>query len=135
MLTTKYNVNDLIEVKIKEMPNIIHQYNRFMGGVDKFDQMIKYYTMKRKTNRWTQRFTVHIFEILLHNSYILYGFNFNTRKLSHYDFVESIISYLLNKAEILIPETKLCSSDKHHLPIFSEKRSNCKLCYKVEKSN
>lgn len=133
MLTSKYNVDQVIEVKNKILPNVIHKYNTYMGGVDKFDQLIKYYTMKRKTNRWTQRFTTHIFEILLHNSYVLYKLSQNDSKKTHYDFVEIIISFLLTKANIVLPDDANYNSDKHHLPVIQLTRSNCKLCYGNEK--
>ena len=88
MISTKYNVNDLVMTEDKTLPFIISEYNQYMGGVDKFDQMIKYYSMKRKTNRWTQRFTIHILEIIMHNSFVLYSKYFVGKKLSHYDFIK-----------------------------------------------
>lgn len=33
-------------------PEAILQYNKFMGGINHFDQMLSYYTCKRKTMRW-----------------------------------------------------------------------------------
>jgi hypothetical protein len=66
-----------------------------MGGVDKFDQMVKYYPLKRKINRWPHRFTLHILQILLHNSYVLYEQFFTGKKLKHYDYHAKFISFLL----------------------------------------
>ena len=88
-----------------------------MGGVDRFDQMIQYYNMKRKTNRWTQRFSIHIFDILLHNSYIFDILYHNEKTISHYDYVENIITYLLSKVGVNSPKERTSSTLSYHLPI------------------
>ena len=40
MLTTKYNVDVIVEVKGKVILDVIHQYNKYMGCVYKFDQIL-----------------------------------------------------------------------------------------------
>ncbi|KAG0438920.1 PiggyBac transposable element-derived protein 4 [Dictyocoela muelleri] len=79
MLTNCYDSHEYIHIKNKRIPKVVNEYNKHMGGVDKFDQMIKYYPLKRKSNRWTQKFTCHVFEIIFHNSYVLYK-QFNNEK-------------------------------------------------------
>lgn len=137
IITNCYNVKEELSIpkKTKTIPYVINEYNKYMGGVDKFDQMIKYYPLKRKTNRWTQKFTVHIFEILLHNSHVLYKKYSLETPVSHYDYVESIIKYLLVKGQTASKEKKATQDHtrKLHLPLKSEKRSNCYNCYKMHK--
>jgi hypothetical protein len=89
----------------KTLPNFIVQYNKYMGGVNKFDQMVKYYPLKRKTNRWPHRFSLHILQILLHNSYVLYKQFFTGKKLKHYDYHAKFIGVLLSDEEIGIQKT------------------------------
>lgn len=129
MITTKYNVKETVRINDKTLPLVISEYNLYMGGVDRFDQMIKYYSMKRKTNRWTQRFTVHILELLMHNGFVLYLKFFKGKKLSHYDFVEKIIKYFLSLVDLVAVNDENIINKKHHLPIKALKRSNCKRCY------
>ncbi|KAG0428413.1 PiggyBac transposable element-derived protein 4 [Dictyocoela muelleri] len=62
--------------------------------------MIKYYPLKLESNRWTQKFTCHVFKIIFHNSYILYKQFNNEKKNSHYNFTEKIINYLIEKSQI-----------------------------------
>jgi hypothetical protein len=50
-------------------PKCITDYNKNMGGVDKYDQMIKYYNIQRKTNK----FTWYILQTIIHNSYVVYA--------------------------------------------------------------
>ncbi|KAG0417047.1 PiggyBac transposable element-derived protein 4, partial [Dictyocoela muelleri] len=91
--------SEYVEGKKKVLPVTVHEYNTYMGGVDKFDQMIKYYPLKRKTNRWTRKFTKHVFEILLHNDYVLYKQFIKGESVTHYYFIENIISYQIKKGK------------------------------------
>jgi Transposase IS4 len=129
MITTIFNVTKFLTVDTKLIPEVIVEYNKSMGGVDKFDQMIKYCSLKRKTNRWTQRFTVYILEILLHNSFVLYSDYFSFRKLSHYDFMEKVIHVMLERGgctiNIVENDDLACNL---HLPIKADKRSDCHQC-------
>ncbi|KAF7701564.1 PiggyBac transposable element-derived protein 4 [Cucumispora dikerogammari] len=72
MITNCHDTRCVISDKEKTIPSCINEYNKYMGGVDKFDQMIKYYPIKRKTNRWPNKFTMHTLQILIHNAYVLY---------------------------------------------------------------
>ena len=52
--------------------NAIKDYNKFMGGADLLDQMTKYYSIDRKSQKWTTKITFHLLNIAFYNSYILY---------------------------------------------------------------
>jgi len=52
-------------------PNLIHKYNQFMA-VDHSDQMLSYYTCEHKTIVWYKKLAIHLFQIMLLNSYYLY---------------------------------------------------------------
>ena len=59
------------EVEIKQ-PQVIHEYDKFMNGVDRCDQLLGTNNVLRKTvNRWTTLF-FHMIVIALVNVYILY---------------------------------------------------------------
>ena len=128
MITTCYDTREFIIKNDKSIPKCIDAYNKYMGGVDKFDQMIKYYPLKRKTNRWPNRFTMHIMQILLHNSYVLYKEFFIGQKLDHFDFHCSFIDYLLKDSMPIHNEMINHSSAPHYL-IKEVKRSNCVYCW------
>ncbi|XP_046400977.1 piggyBac transposable element-derived protein 4-like [Ischnura elegans] len=77
-------------------PEAIARYNEAMGGIDHTDQMMSYYPIERKTLKWYKKLGIHIFHLLLLNSYYLY------KKLhprySFYDFRLSVIKSLLSPA-------------------------------------
>lgn len=68
---------DMVEVRHRNgkkslKPNIISDYNNGMSGVDRSDQMLSYYSALRKTIRWPKKVVIHIFEMYIHNAYILF---------------------------------------------------------------
>ena len=44
----------------KKKPNVIHQYNRYMLGVDKLDQMMCYYSFIHKSVKWWRKVFIWI---------------------------------------------------------------------------
>ena len=72
--TTKRNtrVNGERKVKIIQQPNAVHQYNQYMGGVDRSDQLIGNYNVLRKTNKYWKTLFFHLLDIAVVNSYILF---------------------------------------------------------------
>ena len=99
MITNCHDTRCVISDKGKTIPSCVNEYNKYMGGVDKFDQMIKYYPIKRKTNRWPNRFTMHILQILIHNAYVLYIEYCPGQKLDYFDFHCKFIEYLIKDDE------------------------------------
>ncbi|XP_041374243.1 piggyBac transposable element-derived protein 4-like [Gigantopelta aegis] len=61
--------------KLSRKPNTVRDYNNGMAGVDKSDQMLSYYSALRKTIRWYKKIVLHILEVFLLNSHILYNAN------------------------------------------------------------
>ena len=53
-------------------PIAIVDYNKFMGGVDHFDQMIKYYEFIQKSQKWTRKVIFYLLQMAIHNSFQLY---------------------------------------------------------------
>lgn len=80
--------------QIKEKPLPIVQYNKYMSGIDRMDQMMAYYPCSRKTLRWYKKIAIHIFQIMLHNSHQLYN-KFSGKRLSFYDFRLAVLEKLL----------------------------------------
>ena len=52
-------------------PEIIHDYNKFMGAVDRCDRMVANSCFRRHTMRWWKKKFFHLFFLIL-NAYILY---------------------------------------------------------------
>ena len=61
-------------------PLCIDEYNHYMGGVDKSDQMLSYYGFNHKTLKWTNRVAFHLLDLAIVNSYILYKLSKQEKK-------------------------------------------------------
>ena len=77
-------------------PLCIDQYNRYMAGVDKSDQLLSYYGFNHKTLKWTNRVAFHLLDLAIVNSYILYKLSKQDKKhLTHSQFRIDLAKYLL----------------------------------------
>ena len=54
-------------------PQIVVDYNDFMGCVDKADMLKSYYEINRKSKKWWQRIFWHFVDVTLVNSFIIYS--------------------------------------------------------------
>ena len=81
------------------IPIAIHRYNKFMGGVDRSDQMIKYYEVIRQTKKyWKTRF-FHLIDVSVVNSYIIHKVLHPDDKTTHYEFREKLVRSLCQSPE------------------------------------
>ena len=53
-------------------PIAVDQYNQFMGGVDRSDQLLSYYGFAHRTVKWWRE-AFHLFDMAIVNSYVLYS--------------------------------------------------------------
>ena len=54
-------------------PHLVEQYNTYMGGVDKSDQLLSYYGFSHRTVKWWRRAFYHLLDVANVNAYILYA--------------------------------------------------------------
>jgi hypothetical protein len=54
-------------------PQIVVDYNRHMGYVDKGDRMANSYSINLRTRMWTKKLFFHLFDLAILNSYILFS--------------------------------------------------------------
>lgn len=78
--------------KIK--PLEIVDYNQYMSGIDRSDQMVSYYSCPRKTIFWYKKVIFHLLDLTVWNSFFLYQKIHNT-KISFIDFREMLIKTLI----------------------------------------
>lgn len=121
-------------------PLPVVQYNCYMSGVDRKDQMLSYYPCERKTVRWYKKLFFHFLQIILLNSYLLYSKYSTATKMSFLDFRFSIIKHLLKSTQQprktqLVKPTMSPTGNTIHLPTKCEKgargkilRKKCRLC-------
>ena len=58
-----------------QRPTVIGHYNRHMGGVDLFDQLIQYYPFTRRSRRWTHKLMKYFLQLAIQNAYVLYCYS------------------------------------------------------------
>ena len=66
-------------------PQIVADYNCYMGYVDKGDRMANSYSINRRTWKWTKKGFFHLPDLTILNSYILFS-SCGVKKISHRDF-------------------------------------------------
>ena len=67
---TRHAVGGREEVR---KPVMVEEYNKFIGGVDKSDQLLLYYGFSHRTVKWWRRAFFHLLDLAIVNAYILYS--------------------------------------------------------------
>ncbi|TBU02486.1 putative transposase IS4 [Hamiltosporidium tvaerminnensis] len=72
-------------------PSMIHDYNKYMGGVDECDKMLYVYLDERRTLKYWKKVVFNVFGRMVLNSYILYVSNTTEKKMNRLKFTSKII--------------------------------------------
>ena len=73
--------------QIKRLPEMVHDYNAHMLGVDRMDQTMAYYSFQRKSIKWWRKVFFWVLEVIVNNAHIVYKMHTsNSRKLSMKEF-------------------------------------------------
>ena len=138
---------EMVEVKnrngkVMMKPNIVRDYNAGMSGIDRSDQMISYYSALRKTIRWPKKVALHIFEMMIHNAYMLYCQQSGSKMKGLRSFREKLVLHLLKDSLPSEPNTKRRRGGyeiQHYLEYLpaTEKKQRptkpCRVCTKNKK--
>ncbi|XP_026667264.1 piggyBac transposable element-derived protein 4-like isoform X1 [Ceratina calcarata] len=74
-----------------QKPALIHDYNKYMGGIDVSDMMIYSYLDERRTVKYWKKVVFSIFARMVLNAYILYQHNREGKLMTRLEFITSII--------------------------------------------
>lgn len=72
-----------------QKPNSIMNYNKYMKGVDRADQYLAYYSIFRKTRKWTKRVVMFFINCALFNSFKLYTV-LNEKNIAYKNFLHKV---------------------------------------------
>ena len=142
MMTTSIRGQEEPVVK----PVLVDQYNHYMNGVDRADQLTVYYSFTRKTKKWWRKIFFWLLEVSTVNSYILYKEAGTSRK-SHLDFRRSVITSLAEQHLHALPprpargrprkrsreNPERLDQRKHFLDKGSSQRA-CVVCSDIQKN-
>ena len=82
--------------QVREKPNIVRDYNDGMAGIDKYDQILSYYSGLRKSARWYKKIGFHFDEIFVFNAHWLdTEFGKNKLSLLHFRLAMEIICLVI----------------------------------------
>ena len=82
-------------------PYIVVQYNKFLKGVDRRDQYLSYYTVLRKTVKWSKKVVLYLLSCVLFNTFFVYR-TLNTDKIK----VQELSARFTKVRDIRSPESK-----------------------------
>lgn len=81
-------------------PVVVEQYNTYMGGVDKSDQLLSYYGFAHRTVKWWRRAAFHLFDMAIVNAYVMHTTSSPSKKLTHENFRIELAKELLLEASV-----------------------------------
>ena len=120
------------EKKDVPIPSAIYNYNRFMNGVDRSDQLINYYNVLRQTKKYWKTLFFHFIDIAVVNAYIIYkDLNLIEKdRMSHLIFRETIVRQLCD-IQITVHQSvagKKPASISQHSSLKMKKPKDCVYC-------
>ncbi|XP_048575717.1 piggyBac transposable element-derived protein 4-like [Nematostella vectensis] len=131
-----------IEVR---QPMAINNYNSYMNGVDRSDQLMTKNNALSKCRRWWKVLFFHMIDIAVVNSYILFQLHraqnpdntalYRPKKYSVAEFREELVRQLVGLEEFgpppaHKPPTRAPNQfETVHMPMMSDVKRNCKVCY------
>jgi hypothetical protein len=130
-------------------PEVVIDYTKYMGGVDRADHYTSTYCFLRKTLKWWRKLFFWGLEVSVVNSYILYKENKNKnneKPLSHLQFVDKLINQLVGNhreglktrrgRHSIDPEQRLNHINLHVImPDIQKKYRDCVVCGTNRKEN
>ncbi|XP_034090344.1 piggyBac transposable element-derived protein 4 [Gymnodraco acuticeps] len=116
-------------------PRCVVEYNKYMGGVDLSDQLIQYYSVHKRSNRWYRTLLYHFIDIAATNSYILHKemcLSSGSVAMSHAQFMEELSaelcgvpigSFVPPTGAQCLPESMSCAEEEEGIDSFARRRS------------
>ena len=119
-----------------EVPMALEDYQDHMGGVDLCDQMVGYYLLKHRSNKWWRRLYFHLQMVAVHNAYVVARQSnpgpSAMRWRSYQDFVEELAESLVGDVRsaraaplVLAPQR---ATALHTIVKLYERSKTCREC-------
>ena len=151
-LITNYHGIEINTVQRKEKdgtkvvvtcPQVVKDYNDYMGGVDKHDMLRQMYGVNRKSKKWWHRIFFGLFDMAIVNAYVIYK-EANAESAPMLGFRRELAQGLLTlgksntspgaskrrKIAYSVPASVRFNNTGVHWPHFIEKKGRCEVCSK-----
>ena len=143
MLTTIHN-EEMVpgrRLAAHHKPRCIVDYNKYMGGVDRTDQLMQPYNMARKSLKWYKKLACHFLQLAMLNSFLVYKKDRGRKRFL--EFQHDVISVLLfgtenDQPDIPRKENVVRLTERHFLEQISptankrKAQKRCRVCYKKD---
>ena len=125
---------------VYEKPEVVLNYTKSMGGVDRADQYASTYCFMRKSLKWWRKLFFWGMQICFINAYIIYKIKvtkMNKKSLSHLKFVKTLVDQLVgdfrqNRNRSSTSSTEVRLDGKLHVLRKGTKR-DCVVCSRRDK--
>jgi len=71
-------------------PCAVVQYNKFMKGIDRADQCQSYYSVLRKTVKWSKKVVLYLLKCALFNAFFVYRTLNTNKKVKYKNFLHEV---------------------------------------------
>ena len=119
------------DIGLVSIPNLINQYNNYMGGVDLFDQKLKNHTYEHRCIRCPHVFWHLYRQMALNNCFVIHSKAFPDKKIESKKFKLIVIRSLLNCSEDPKPQVFVGCASAELVWIDGQtkrKRKDCVIC-------
>lgn len=122
-----------------KFPHMLHHYNKYMKGVDLFDQRITYYANPHSSIKWWKYLFFYLLEIAYFNVYVI----FSKRMSDECEKEISYLNYRIDLAKLLTrfndnPDPQIARADNIDLPhvlVLRDRQALCSYCYNQGKKS
>lgn len=116
----------------------VKDYDKYMGGVDKFDQYISNYCLDRKTDRWSFRFSTFLLNIQIQNSFIAFKNEFFPQDAPtdlHFKYMLQVARWFLGLETTNVSFGNLSAGQRNIDPSHDNMRRNTRTRRVIQEEN
>ena len=131
MLTTIHN-EEMVpgrRLAAHHKPRCIGDYNKYMGGVDRTDQLMQPYDMARKSLKWYKKLACHFLQLAMLNSFLVYKKDRGRKRFLEFQHVISVLLFGTENDQPDIPreENVVRLTERHFLSKSHQQQTREKL--------
>jgi len=80
-------------------PYVVVQYNKFLKGVDRADQYLSFYSVLRKTVKWSKKVVLYLLKCTLFNAFFVHRTLNTSKKVKYKNFLHEVGSSWISEVQ------------------------------------